>query len=291
MKARIAAIAFVVVLCGAALVASVTVMPAVAAGALVHRSRTPLYRVRPASCRDAAWTSADVVLRGWRCSHGGPERRGTIVYLHGIGDNRSGGAGVVDRFGPRGFDVVAYDSRAHGASTGDVCTYGVRERDDLRRVIATITDGPVVLVGGSLGAAVALQTAAIEPRVSGVVAAEVFSDLRSVASERGRRMWLPPWVIARALAQAETRLGFDIDSASPVEAARHVTAPVLLLHGDRDAETASSHSQRVLAALGGPRTLIMVPGVGHNQTLSAPGVWDQVARWIDASVTTRADVR
>lgn len=204
------------------------------------------------------------------------------MYLHGIGDNRSGAAGVVERFGPQGFEVVAYDSRAHGRSEGTVCTYGIREREDLRRVIATIPAGPVILVGSSLGAAVALQTASIEPRVSGVVAAEVFSDLRSIATERGRRMWLPPWTIARALPIAERRAGFRVDDASPVASARLVKVPVLLLHGAEDGETSPHHSRLVHDALAGPRTLVIVEHAGHNQTLGAPGVWDGVEAWIRA---------
>ena len=49
--------------------------------------------------------------------------------------------------------------------------------------------GPVVLVGASLGAAVALQTAAVDRRVSAVVAAETFSDLRTVAGIlKGRKV-------------------------------------------------------------------------------------------------------
>lgn len=87
-------------------------------------------------------------------------------------------------YGPRGFDVVAYDSRAHGESDGDVCTYGFYEARDLHRVLDTVAPGPVVLFGTSLGAAVALQETAGDPRVTAVVAAETFSDLRTVASER-----------------------------------------------------------------------------------------------------------
>jgi hypothetical protein len=41
-----------------------------------------------------------------------------------------------------------------------------------------------VLLGTSLGAAVALQEAADDGRVVGIVAAEVFSDLRTVARAR-----------------------------------------------------------------------------------------------------------
>lgn len=268
------------VVCAAVGAFSWWVEPAWAAGALLHRSHTPLYRARPSTCEDVTLDGDGVRLRGWRCAS--PARqRGTIVYLHGIGDNRSGAAGVVDRFGPRGFAVIAYDGRAHGASDGDRCTYGIRETEDLRRVIATTEVGPVVLIGASLGAAVAIQTAAREPRVSGVVAAEVFADLRSVATERGRRMGLPPWTIWRALLLAEQRAGFPLDGASPVAAARAVTVPVLLLHGADDAETGPHHSSRVYDALKGDRTLAIIPHAGHNQTFEAPGVWDRVQAWID----------
>ena len=92
------------------------------------------------------------------------DRRGTLIYLHGVADNRASGAGVIERFRKRGFDVVAYDSRAHGESDGDACTYGFYEKQDLRRVLDSVGVGPIVLVGCSLGAAVALQLAADEPR-------------------------------------------------------------------------------------------------------------------------------
>ncbi len=267
------------VLGSAATALSLWVAPAIAAGALLHRSQTPVYRARPDTCADASFAGDGVELQGWRCAPTAP-RRGTIVYLHGIGDNRSGAAGVVERFGPQGFEVVAYDSRAHGQSDGTLCTYGIRERQDLRRVVATIPAGPVILVGSSLGAAVAIQTASVEPRVSGVVAAEVFADLRSIATERGRRMWLPPWTIVRALPIAERRAGFRVDDASPVASARLVNVPVLLLHGADDRETSPRHSRLVHDALAGPRTLVIVPRAGHNQTLAAPGVWDRVEAWI-----------
>ena len=109
--------------------------------------------------------------------------RGVTVYLR-VADNRTSGAGVIDRFGRRGFDVVAYDSRAHGESAGELCTYGFFEKRDLHRVLDTVSPGPVVLLGTSLGAAVALQEAARDARVTAVIAAETFSDLRTIATER-----------------------------------------------------------------------------------------------------------
>ena len=41
--------------------------------------------------------------------------------------------GAIDRFQRRGVDVVAFDSRAHGESDGEMCTYGYWEKRDLAR--------------------------------------------------------------------------------------------------------------------------------------------------------------
>ena len=229
---------------------------------------------------DALFEGAGLTLRGWRCTtvH---QRRGTLVYLHGVADTRAGGAGIVERFLSRGFDVIAYDSRAHGESQGDVCTYGFFEKQDLRRVIDTAPAGPVVLLGSSLGAAVALQEAAIDARITTVVAAETFSDLRTVAAERAP-FFFSAGTIARAFTIAERDGHFSADDVSPVRAAADISAPVLLIHGADDKDTPPAHSQRVLDALAGRKRLLLVPGAHHNESLGR--AWQEVERWIDEAV-------
>jgi len=177
---------------------------------------------------------------------------------------------------------VAYDSRAHGESEGEACTYGWYEKQDLRRIVDTIVPGPIVLVGASLGAAVALQEAAIDPRISAVVAAEGFSDLRSIATERAPFVFTGQ-ILRRAFSLAEEQGHFPIDAVRPEDAASHLTIPVLLVHGDADSDTPPEHSRRVFAALKGPKKLIIVPGARHNGSLRAE-VWEQISRWIDAEL-------
>ena len=218
-------------------------------------------------------------MNGWRCRPAG-EPRATLVFLHGIGDNRLSVAGAIDRFTMRGLEVVAYDSRAQGVSTGDVCTYGSWEKRDLAKVLDAVDARAVVLFGTSLGAAVALQEAADDRRVIGVVAAEVFSDLRTVARERAPRL-LTAGMIRRAFSIAESQGAFRVDDVSPVAAARRITAPVLLIHGAADNQTAPAHSQRVLAALAGPKELLMVNGAGHNQSLRSASTWNRIDAWIE----------
>lgn len=267
---------------GAVAIALLTdVIPEVAAGALLYTSRRPVGAPIPSNCTNVAIEGVGVTLRAWNCSTSGPYR-GTLVFLHGRADNRASAAGVVTRFVSKGFDVVAYDSRAHGESTGDACTYGYREKLDLKKVIDQVRPGPVVLLGTSLGAAVALQEAPDDRRVAGVVAAEVFSDLRTVARERA--WFLPEPLVGRAFAIAEARGNFRVDDVSPVEAARRIGVPVFLIHGTADTNTLPAHSERVFAALAGPKELLLVPGAKHNESLNASETWGRIERWVEAVV-------
>lgn len=255
--------------------------PSIAAGALLHPARRTVTVPAPAGCEDVYLRGAGVRLKGWFCH--AATRRGTVVFLHGIGDNRGGAAGVVGRFAALGFDVVAYDSRAHGESEGEACTYGFREKADLRRVLDALAPGPVVAVGASLGGAVALQAAAEDTRIRTVVAAEVFSDLTTVARERAPAI-LPDVLIEKALRIAETRGSFAVGQISPAAAATHIRVPVLLIHGDRDTATPPAHSQRIYANLKGPRRLVLVAGAGHNESLSGAAIWNEIEQWVVHSV-------
>jgi hypothetical protein len=227
------------------------------------------------------------MLKGWQCRASG-QARGTVIYLHGVADNRGSASSIIRRYNRKGFDVIAYDSRAHGESEGSACTYGYLEKDDLLEIVGAVAHRPIVLVGTSLGAAVALQAAALDARIAGVVAAETFSSLRTVAIERA------PWVltdnmIARAFRLAEQSGHFELGAISPERAAAGIRAPVLLIHGAEDHDTLPAHSQRVMAALSGPKRLILVEGAGHNESLRHESTWVEIDEWIEQLVSRMRD--
>jgi pimeloyl-ACP methyl ester carboxylesterase len=253
--------------------------PDIAAGGLLYPSRRVDIPPPPQNCVEDHRNAGGIPVAGWRCAADG-SRRGTIVYLHGIADNRASSAGTIKRYRSAGYDVIAYDSRRHGHSGGDVCTYGFHEKKDVHDLIDTISSGPVILLGTSLGAAIALQAAAEDPRVSMVIGAEVFSDLRTVAVERAPWL-LPQMAIDRAFAIAEARGEFVVDQVSPVSAAKRLTIPVLLIHGADDVDTPPAHSRRVFDALRGRKRLVIVQGAGHNQSLNGAEAWRAIDEWID----------
>jgi alpha-beta hydrolase superfamily lysophospholipase len=227
----------------------------------------------------------DLTLRGegidlcaWRFPASGA-RRGLVIYLHGSSDDRRGGVGIAQQFTPRGFDVLAYDSRAHGSSGGDACTYGVLERRDLSRVLDGEPEGPVALIGFSLGASIALQAAADDPRISLVVGVAPFSDLRTIVHDRA------PFFVTHGQAEEALRLaglegGFSVDEAAPLACAPRIRCPVLLLHGASDTATPPAHSQRIFDALTCPKELILIPGVGHDDSLGA-AAWKRIEEAVD----------
>jgi len=260
-------------------------LPRIGAALILHPPHRRVTAEPPPQCHAVTFKGDGVSLQGWRGDATG-KHRGTLIYLHGVADNRASGAGVISRFQKRGFDVVAYDSRAHGESGGDACTYGYFEKEDLRRVLDTVRPGPVILVGSSLGAAVALQLAATDKRVSAVVVAECFSDLKTVVTERAP-FFFSPGVIRRAIRLAEQQAQFQIESVSPAAAARTIKAPALVIHGAADSDTPPDHSRRIYAALDGPKQLILVQGASHNESLQGT-VWADIERWIDEALAPKS---
>jgi len=223
------------------------------------------------------WQGAGVPLVGW-WFHAPAGARGTLVYLHGVGSNRGAALGIAEHFVPMGFDVVAYDSRANGESGGDACTYGYYEKQDLARVVDRLPRKPIVVMGTSMGGAVALQAAAEDRRIAAVISVSAFSDLRTAALERA------PFFATRrnldeAFALAEASGHFHVDDVSPVAAAPRISVPVLVVHGDADRETPYAHALRIFSALRAPKRLITIAGGGHRGGFT-PAVWGEVDGWL-----------
>ncbi len=218
-------------------------------------------------------------LHGWLFRTPAP-RKGLIVYLHGVGDNRQSGNGVALRFVPKGFDVLAYDSRGHGTSEGQYCTYGFYEKHDLSRALDAIGANTAILFGSLMGAAVPIQPASVDQRVSAVIAQSPFSDLPTIIRERAP-FFLSRRNVGEAIALAERLARFSASEVSPERAASDVHVPVLLVHGEVDREITPSHSQRIYQQLAGRKRLMIVPGAGHNDVLAREEVWRAIEGFID----------
>jgi uncharacterized protein len=278
------AIAILLLLAAAAVTIAQSQLPMIGASALLYPSRRPSILPAPERCAERWFDGVGVRLSGWVCTADAATSQPTVIYLHGIADNRDSSVSVIERFLRRGFNVIAYDSRRHGRSEGERCTYGFFEKQDLKLVLDQAGVDRAILIGHSLGAAVALQAAAIDRRVIAVVAASTFSDLRTIATERAPFVFTASSIEA-AFTRTEHDGGFPVDQASPLRAAAAITVPVFIIHGALDRGTLPAHSTRVYEALRGAKKLLIVPDAGHNDVFRSD-VWAEIDRWIGATVYT-----
>jgi hypothetical protein len=249
------------------------------AAAILHPVKRPVTRHPPLPFENVSFESGGERLEGWLFRTTG-RRRGLVVYLHGIADNRQSGIGAAKRLTARGYDVLAFDGRAHGRSTGQACTYGFHERHDVSRALDAVGAPSAILLGHSLGASIALQAAAVDGRVAAVVAVSPFSDLPTIVRERAHWFLLPGAYVEAALARAGEQGRFVPAQASPVALAPRIEAPVLLVHGASDVKTPPDHSRRIAAGLRCPHRLVILAGAGHDEILGREETWQEIEAFL-----------
>ncbi len=134
-----------------------------------------------------------------------------------------------------------------------------------------------------MGAAIALQSAAVEPRIAGVVAESSFSDLTEATYDYAGLHW-NPWLgktlfrpaTWTGLSQLEKRGGFAVADVSPEKAVAHRPFPVLLICDSLDRVLPCRHSQRIFDAATGPKELWVVPRSDHAAAFgTAPAEYEQ----------------
>jgi len=219
--------------------------------------------------------SADgLKLRGWFFQ--APQPNGsTVILLHGQTDNRTGMSGFADFFLRNGYNALSPDFRAHGASDGDLATYGFREADDVRRWVDwLVTRQPNALVfglGESMGAAILLQSLKAGAGFCSVVAEAPYSTLRDIAYERLDRSWAAtPWryairpVMNVAFLYQRLRYGIDLTAVSSTLAVSGSRTPILLIYGSNDDNTPMRHARSIYEQNPAMVTPWEVRGAGHT---------------------------
>jgi dipeptidyl aminopeptidase/acylaminoacyl peptidase len=235
-----------------------------------------------AELQDVSISASDgAVLKGWYI-HPRDYNGNAVVLLHGITDNREGVAGYGQLLLEHGYAVLLPDARRHGESGGELATYGTKEADDIHRWVSWVFqhDPPqcVYGFGESYGAALVLQSLAVENRFCAVAAESPFSTAREMSFERvSGPLHLPSWfgrtlghpAIWSAVVYARLRYGVDLLQPSPLAAVRSSKVPVLLIHGQADRSIAPRHSQLIAAAGPDHVELWLVPHAGHTMAWAA----------------------
>jgi len=238
---------------------------------LLHPPRQPVTRllagaVSPRGLSEVTFVSRDgVTLRGWYVPS---VNRAAIVLCHGVGENRTQMLLEAQGLAEAGYGVLLFDSRGHGESGGERVTWADRERLDLVAALDFLTAQPEVdparlgAVGFSMGGAMVLLVAQVDPRLKAVVAMGTFisleDELRWTFRGGGPLSVLPAlWTMAYE--------GVQVDAVRPLDGLCKIAPrPVLFIFGSADPYVPVTHRERLMGAACEPKSLWQIEGAGHG---------------------------
>lgn len=195
-----------------------------------------------------------------------------VLISHGFRYGLYGSVKFLDLFQSRGYSVLLFDLRHHGRSRGKNVTFGWKEKHDVKAWVdwafSQYGAETVGSMGESLGAAVVLQHAAIDPRLAFVIADCPFADLRQLLRSTLKKKYHLPAFPLLPLGNMWCRLltGLTFAKVSPIRDVTEMTTPLFLAHGMRDDLIPASVSKDLYEAkVQGMRRLYLAPNAGHAE--------------------------
>ncbi len=232
---------------------------------------------------------------------GGPPRewgtgKGIVIFAHEFGSDRSSCLRYCRSLLEADFDVLAFDFRGHGNSSSE-SEYRPRqwptdrETADMRGAIKFVESHlrrinsrcRIGLYGLSRGACAAILAAGKNDLVQAIVADGAYSS--DLALEFFMRRFAPAFARIRVIArnhpavfwrflrwllmhEYSRRFGCRFPSVRKA-IVRMGRKPILFIHGEKDSYIPYSHCQTLYELAHGPKSLWIVPGAKHNQSIKA----------------------
>lgn len=215
-------------------------------------------------------TADGLMLHGWYLSHDAP--RAALVIAHGYSMNRGELLDLARGMRARGYAVLLFDFRAHGASEGKRSTIGFREAGDVAAAARFLHAQPALAgcqigaIGLSMGAVATIGAAVEEPLIAAVVSDSGYATLSAIAAGGLRLLFhLPPFPFAPLIIRfSEVLTRARIGAASPVAIVKQLAPrPILFIHGGADRLIPLTNARALYTAAGEPKELWIVPGVAH----------------------------
>jgi uncharacterized protein len=203
----------------------------------------------PAFAEDVELRSDGERLHGWWVP--AERSRGHVLFCHGNGGNIGDRLAHVRLLAQAGLDVLVFDYRGYGRSSGSPSERGTYR--DAAAAHAALLRRPdvdparVLLLGESLGGAVALELALAAPP-AGLILQSAFTSVRDMA-----RVHYP--FVPRSLVP---------DAYPSLARIPSLRAPLLVLHGARDAIVPLLYGEALFEAAPEPKRIEVFEEAGHN---------------------------
>ena len=208
------------------------------------------YRFSFPSTFEEHWTTAADGTRLHGLLFHAPNAKGLVFYLHGNGGALDSWGQAADLYTRLGYDVFMLNYRGYGKSGGHISSQPQLLADvqaAYQQLLPQYAESRTLIRGYSLGTGLATWLAAQQHPKLLILQAPYFS-MRDMAA---RNYPIVPGFLLRYPLPTNELIG-------------HVTAPVVVFHGDRDAVIDHRSSLRLKSLLKPSDQVIVLAGAGHN---------------------------
>jgi len=208
--------------------------------------------------------------------HPGTRSDAAVIFCHGMESSKESEKIVTlsRQLAEKGILALRFDFAGSGESEGkfEEMTYN-GEVEDLRAAYTFVLEyepKKVGIFGSSMGGTVALLFAGQEKTVAALatiaapVHPEKFSE-KLLTPEETRR-WRTKGYIIYHDKRLNVSLLDDVEKLDVAKAARKISCPALVIHGDKDDTVPVEEGRELYAALAGPKRLCIIEGSDHRLT-------------------------
>ncbi|MEL7314081.1 MAG: alpha/beta fold hydrolase [Cyanobacteria bacterium J06559_3] len=225
---------------------------------------------------DSAW------LEAWLVPTPAATALGTVVLFPGnLGTKSSQLISPAQTFTSLGYDCLLVDFQGVGGSSGNTVTIGMKEAQDVVRSLTYAQSiglsSPTILYGVSMGSAAILRAIALENVTPDAVILELpFARMLNAIRSRLRHHHIPAFPTAELLLfWGSVQHGINGFGHNPVNFAKSVNCPTLLIHGEQDKWTTVAEIEALFANLTASKQLVISPDGGHHQLIGVDRpLWD-----------------
>jgi hypothetical protein len=257
-----------------------------------HINDEPLSQLQMTPVRPETWNRRNVdvplpdgnILRGIAIVR--PYPRAIAIYFGDDAELAQSATTDITRLSEKyNINVIFVDYRGRGASSGlTAIKYlpgdALHVFDKTSRLRGEI---PTFVIGASLGSIPATYLAA-NRSVQGLVLISPISSFKDgdMYPKRQKKLMLP-WYLAPVAPLVKVKPGFEIlENSEPIYQIPYVSAPLLLMHGEADSVIPALCGKKVYESALGKKTLLLVPGLGHNELSLIDGPGESfMTRFID----------
>lgn len=205
--------------------------------------------------------------------------KGTVILFHGYGGKKSSMLDYASEFHAMGYQTMLVDFMGSGGSEGNRCTVGYKEAEQVKSCFEYMKnngESKLYLFGTSMGAVAILKAMSdYNLEAKGIIVECPFGTMQETVEARFKIMNAPAFPMANLLVFWGGLInGFNAFQHNPIEYAKKVHCPTLLLYGADDPKVCRSEIDAIYSNLPANKTLKVYSNTGHeNYLIKNSKVW------------------